>query len=69
MVDHVENQELLQEAAGVGTWGRTFQVWALGSPEGTCGGAGGVSISQAHKVRSSDEGCSLARLNDAPTDG
>ena len=41
---------------------------ADGPPEGTCGGAAGVSISQAHKVSCSGECCSLARLNDPPTD-
>ena len=35
--------------------------------KGTCGGADGVSISQAHEVRASGRGCSLARLNDPPT--
>ena len=69
MVNHVENEKRSGEAAGVGTWGRTFQGWAVGSPWGTYGGADGVSISQAHVVRSSGEGCSLARLNDVPTDG
>jgi len=44
---------------GVGSW---FS-W------GTSGGANGVSISQAHEVRHSGEGCSLARLNDPPTVG
>ena len=43
---------------GVGRW---F------SRKGTCGGADGVSISQAHKVRASGRDCSLARLNDPPT--
>jgi hypothetical protein len=69
MNNHVENKQWSGEAAGVGTWGRTFQGWAVGSPWGTCGGADGVSISQAHVVRASGEGGSLARLNDAPTDG
>ena len=41
---------------------------ADGPPEGTCGGAAGVSISQAHKVSCSGECCSFARLNDPPTD-
>ena len=43
---------------GVGRW---F------SRKGTCGGAVGVSISQAHKVSCTGECCSLARLNDPPT--
>ena len=40
---------------------------ADGPPEGTCGGAAGVSISQAHEVNGMGECCSLARLNDPPT--
>jgi hypothetical protein len=40
---------------------------ADGPPEGTCGGAVGVSISQAHKVSCIGECCSIARLNDPPT--
>ena len=39
------------EAAGVGAWGRTFQVWGSDFSWGTCGGANGVSISQAHRLR------------------
>ena len=41
----------LVEAAGVGAWGRTFQVWVVLISWGTYGGANGVSISQAHRLR------------------
>ena len=41
----------LVEAAGVGAWGRTFQVWVYGFSWGTCGGASGVSISPASMAR------------------
>ena len=37
------------EAAGVGAWGRTFQVWAALISWGTCGGANGVSTVQTYK--------------------
>jgi hypothetical protein len=53
------------EAAGVGAWGRTFQVWAVLISWGTYGGANGVSISQAHRLRT----FIIARLNDLPTVG
>jgi hypothetical protein len=39
------------EAVGVGAWGRTFQVWVGWFSWGTLGGANGVSISQAHRLR------------------
>ena len=35
MVNHVKKESVVNEAAGVGAWGRTFQVRAVGSPEGT----------------------------------
>jgi len=41
---------------------------ADGPPEGTCGGAAGVSISQAHEVSGIGQCCALARLNDPLTD-
>ena len=37
------------EAAGVGTWGRTFQVWVGWFSWGTYGGANGVSTVQTYK--------------------
>ena len=41
-------REMVSEAAGVGAWGRTFQVWVLLSPWGTSGGANGVSTVQTN---------------------
>ncbi len=49
---HPDEALVLSEAAGVGAWGRTFQVWAPWFSWGTCGDANGVSISQAHRLRS-----------------
>jgi hypothetical protein len=37
------------EAAGVGAWGRTFQVWGSWFSWGTSGGANGVSTVQTHQ--------------------
>ena len=48
MANHIPMKHwILSEAAGLGAWGRTFQVWASWFSWGTCGGANGVSISQA----------------------
>jgi len=49
------------EAAGVGTWGRTFQVWVGWFSWGTSGGANGVSTVQTSLVS--------VRTDDPPTVG
>ena len=43
-------------SCGVGTWGRTFQVWVGWFSWGTCSGADGVSTAQTSlfSVRSDD---------------
>ena len=43
-----------------------YRCGADDPPEGTCSGAAGVSISQAHEVSGTGECCSIARLNDPP---